>query len=99
LYLGIQSKFRHFLHKNAPKIQGFAFKIFNKSLALAEMATVATIDIGRKEGAAVPLYVGSWVPSSTMWPGRRSTSVQSGVFIHHHCLLFSTPCFVTSHLS
>jgi len=35
--------------------------IFNKSSAVAARATVATIDMGRKEGAAVPLSRGSWV--------------------------------------
>jgi len=46
---------------------------------------VATIDMGRKEGggASVPfLRVLVGTPSSTMWPGPKSTAVPSGVFIH-----------------
>ena len=34
-----------------------------------------------KRGAAEPLFVESWDPN-TMWPGRMSTSVPSGVFVH-----------------
>ena len=33
-------------------------------------------------GAAVPLSCRAGTPSKTMWPGPRSTSVPSGVFIH-----------------
>jgi len=41
-----------------------------KTSAVAEMGDrLATIDMGRKEGAAVPLSGGSWAPSNTMWPG------------------------------
>jgi len=44
---------------------------------------VATIDMGRKEAAAVPFRGGgAGSPSNTMWPRPRSTSVPSGVFIH-----------------
>ena len=44
---------------------------------------VATIDISQKEGADVPLLWGAaQSPSNTMWPGPRSTSVLSEVFIH-----------------
>jgi len=44
---------------------------------------VAKIDMDRKEGGCCALFAGegSWVPSNTMWPGPRSTSVPSGVFI------------------
>ena len=55
----------------------------NKSSTVAEMGDrLATIDIGRKKGAAVPLFGGSCTPSNTMWPGSRSTSVPSGILIH-----------------
>jgi len=39
---------------------------------------------GWKEGVAVPLSRGEGAasPSNTMWPGPRSTSVPSGIFIH-----------------
>jgi len=41
------------------------------------------IDMGGKEGGgAVPRPRGAGTPSNTMWPGSRSTSVPSGVFIH-----------------
>ena len=40
---------------------------------------------GRKEGAAVPLSRRAETPPNTMWPGPRSTSVPSGVFIHPAC--------------
>jgi len=45
---------------------------------------MATIDIGQKEGAAVPLSQGggAGLPSNTMWPGPRSTYVPNSVFIH-----------------
>jgi len=37
----------------------------------------------KRGGAAVPLSQGvAGSPSNTMWPGPRSTSVPSGVFIH-----------------
>jgi len=43
---------------------------------------VATIDMGRKEGAAVPLSRGgAGSPFNTMWPPR-STYVPSGFLIH-----------------
>jgi len=35
-----------------------------------------------KTGAAVPISRIAGTPSNTMWPGPRSTSVPSGVFIH-----------------
>ena len=50
--------------------------------AVAEMtrwATVATIDISRKEGGCCAPFAGgwgSWVPSNTMWPGLRSIRYQ-----------------------
>ena len=44
---------------------------------------LATIDMGRKEGAAVPFSGGgAGSPSNTMWRGPRSTSVLSGILIH-----------------
>ena len=43
---------------------------------------MATTDMGRKEGASVPLLRLAGTPSNTMWPGPRTTSVQSSVFIH-----------------
>jgi len=41
--------------------------------------------MGRKEGGGIRLChfsEGAGSPSNTMWPGPRSTSVPSGVFIH-----------------
>jgi len=39
--------------------------------------------MGRKEGAAEPLYGAEEVgPSNTMWPGPRSTTTPSGILIH-----------------
>jgi len=48
-----------------------------KSSDVPEMGDhLATVDIGRKVGAAVPLYEGgAGSPSNTMLPGLRSTSV------------------------
>ena len=43
---------------------------------------LATIDMGRKLGVCPLLGAGALSPSSTMWPGPKSTSVTSGVFIH-----------------
>jgi len=43
---------------------------------------LATTDIGLKGGPAVSLLRGSWVPSNTMWPGPKPTSVTSGILIH-----------------
>jgi len=43
---------------------------------------LATTDMGRKEGAAVPLLGGAGSSSNTMWPGPRSTSIPSGSLIH-----------------
>jgi len=61
----------------------------NKSSAVAEMGdrghnrhAVATIDMGLKEGGAVPLSRSAGNPSNTMWLAPMSTSVPSGVFIH-----------------
>ena len=47
-------------------------------------ATVATIDMGRKErrGLLCNFCGGDGSPSNTMWPGLRSTAVLSGIFIH-----------------
>ena len=41
-----------------------------------------TIDMGQKEGAAVPLLGGARFPFNTMWPGPRCTSVPSGILIY-----------------
>jgi len=45
---------------------------------------LATTDVGRKLGAAVPLFGegGAGSPSNRMWPGPRPTSVLSGILIH-----------------
>ena len=43
---------------------------------------MATIDMGEKRGAAVPLSRTAGTTSNTMWPVPRSTSVPSGVFIY-----------------
>jgi len=43
---------------------------------------MVAIDMGRKEGAAVPLSWRAGSPCNTMWPRPKSTSVPSGVFIH-----------------
>jgi len=59
--------------------------LYNKCSAVAEMGDpFATIDMGRKFGGAVPPLFGgvSWVPSSTMWPGPRPTSIPSGILVH-----------------
>ena len=56
----------------------------NKSSAVAEMGDrLATIDMGRRLGAAVtPLGGGAGSPSNTMWQGNRPTSVPSGILIY-----------------
>jgi len=50
------------------------------------MATVATIDMGRKEVGRTAVFLsrggGAGSPSNTTWPGLRSTSVPSGIFIY-----------------
>jgi len=55
----------------------------NKSSAVAEMGDrLATRDMGRKVGAAVPLYVGgAGSPFNTMSTGPRPTSALSGILI------------------
>jgi len=60
------------------------FFIFNKNSAVDEMGDrLATIDMGRKEGAAVPISGGgAGFPSNTMWPGPSSTSALSGILTH-----------------
>jgi len=57
---------------------------FDKSSAVAEMGDrLATIDMGRKVGAAVPLFgEGAGSLSNTMWPEPRPTSVPSGILTH-----------------
>jgi len=57
--------------------------MLNKSSAVAEMGDCGHNKHGpKKEGAAVHLSQRARTPSNTMWPGPRSTSVPSGVFIH-----------------
>jgi len=55
-----------------------------KSSAVADISDrLATIDKGRKVGAAVPFSVGELgSPSNTMWTGPRPTSVLSDIVIH-----------------
>ena len=43
---------------------------------------LATIDMGRKLGGAVPLWAEADSPSNTIWPGPWSTFVPSGILIH-----------------
>ena len=58
-------------------------ELCNKSSAVAEMGDrLATIDTGRKVGAAVRLSVGELRPHLTMSPGPRPTTVQNGILIH-----------------
>jgi len=53
------------------------------SSAVAEMGTVATIYMGRKEpGGCCATFAEKLGPGLTMWPGPRSTSVPSGILIH-----------------
>jgi len=54
-----------------------------KCSAVAEMGdSLATIDMDRKKGAAVPLSGGAGSPSNTMWPGPRPTSMPSFILVH-----------------
>ena len=57
---------------------------FYKSSAIAEMGDrLATIDMGRKVGAAVPLSLGgAGSRTNTMWPGPMPTCLLSGILIH-----------------
>jgi len=59
-------------------------ELTNKSSAVAEMGDPGHNRHGphRGGGAAVPLSRRAGTPSNTMWPGPRSTSVPSAVFIH-----------------
>jgi len=43
---------------------------------------LATIDMGRKVGAAVPLSGEELAPHLTMWPRSRPVSAPSGIVIH-----------------
>jgi len=55
------------------------------SSAVAEMGDRGHNRHGPKKGGAVPLprgVGGDGSPSNTMWPGLRSTSVPSGIFIY-----------------
>jgi len=59
------------------------YNYIDKSSAFAEMGDrLATIDMGRKVGAAVPLSVGAGSPSNTVSPGPRPASIPSGILIH-----------------
>jgi len=53
---------------------------------------LATIDMGQKVGAAVPLFAGrgSWVPSNTMWPG-------PGAYLHSKFHLDPSNSLATVH--
>jgi len=77
----MRTKYDHFgvmTHEAMGKTQ------LNKSSAEAEMGDRGHNRHRPKTGAAVPLLRGGGAgsPSNTMWPGLRSTSVPSGVFIH-----------------
>ena len=53
--------------------------------SIAEMGDrLSTIDMDRKVGAVVPRSIGGGAgsPSNTMWPGPRTTSMPSGIWIH-----------------
>ena len=39
------------------------------------------MNMGRKEGCCAP-FVGSWVPSNTIWPGPKPPSAPSGILVH-----------------
>jgi len=58
--------------------------IFYECSAVAEMGgRLATIDMGRKLGAAPRFFGGgARFPSNTMWPGPRPTCVPSFIVIH-----------------
>ena len=57
--------------------------ITNNSSAVAEMGDRGHNRHGPKRaGLLCPFRGGAGSPSNTMWPGPRSTSVPSGVFIH-----------------
>ena len=57
--------------------------VINQSVKPEMGDCLATIDIGRKEGAAVQLSGGgAGSPSNTMWPRPRPTSVPSDILIH-----------------
>ena len=54
----------------------------SQQLSSAEMGDrLATIDMGQKVGAAVPLSVGELGSHLTQWPGSRPTSLSSGILI------------------
>jgi len=54
----------------------------NNSSAVAEMGDRGHNRHGPKRGGCCAPFAGAGTPSSTMWPGPRSTSVPSSVFIH-----------------
>jgi len=55
----------------------------NKSSAVVEMGDrLATVDMGQKVGAAVPLLEEAGSPSNTMSPEPRPTTTPSGILIH-----------------
>jgi len=59
---------------------GQSVKLLNKSSAVAEMGDGGHNRHGPKRGGCCAPFAGAGTPSSTMWPGPRSTSVPSGVF-------------------
>ena len=65
-------------------ISGYAILLLTlyKSSVVAEMGDHGHNRHGPKKGGAVPLRGRAPSLSNTMWPGPRSTSVPSGVFIH-----------------
>ena len=67
-----------------------SYSVERRARQYLRWATVATIDMGQKEGgAAVPLSGGAGSPSNTMWPGPRPTSISClrGVPINRRPLL------------
>jgi len=61
-------------------------RYYNKSSAVDEMGDHTTAKWAEKWGGAAvpcaPFHGGSWVPSNTMWPGPRPTSMPSCILIH-----------------
>jgi len=54
-------------------------EVINKSSAVAEMHDRGHSRHGTKRGGLLCPFAGAGTPSSTMWPGLRSTSVPSGM--------------------
>jgi len=55
------------------------YKMSTRAQQQLRWVTMATIDMGLKEGGAVPLSQSAGNLSNTMWPAPMSTSVPSGV--------------------